>query len=421
MGIEDTASIDRDAAAASVTPPVTDPVCGMTVDPGRTAHHAEHAGQAFHFCSAGCRTKFVADPQRFLQPAPGRAGARRRDLHLPDASADPPGRAPGPARSAAWRWSRRSSPPTAVPIRNSPTCAAGSGSAWRSRRRSSCWRWAATSPDCRCRSATACRAGSSSRWRLRWCSGRACPFFQRGWASIVGRSLNMFTLIAMGVGVAWTYSVAAVLAPGAFPPAFRDVDGRRPGLLRGGGRDHRAGAAGPGAGAERPRAHLRRDQGAARPGAEDGAAHPRRRRRRGSDARPDPGRRPPAGAAGREGPGGRRADRRPGLDRRVAGHRRIHAGDQGSRGQGDRRIDQQDRLVRHARRKGRRRHPAVPDRADGRRRAAQPCADPAHGRPGLGLVRAGGDRGRRAGGRGAGPSLVRSRVSPTRWSRRSRC
>ncbi|MFI4977029.1 MAG: copper-transporting P-type ATPase [Caulobacterales bacterium] len=54
------------------------------------------------------------------------------------------------------------------------------------------------------------------------------PFFQRGWASIVSRNLNMFTLIAMGVGVAWTYSVVAVLAPGAFPPAFRDMGGTVP-------------------------------------------------------------------------------------------------------------------------------------------------------------------------------------------------
>ncbi|MDB5458672.1 MAG: copper-translocating P-type ATPase, partial [Caulobacteraceae bacterium] len=54
------------------------------------------------------------------------------------------------------------------------------------------------------------------------------PFFQRGWTSLVSRRLNMFTLIAMGVGVAWTYSVVAVLAPGLFPPAFRDASGAVP-------------------------------------------------------------------------------------------------------------------------------------------------------------------------------------------------
>jgi P-type Cu+ transporter len=54
------------------------------------------------------------------------------------------------------------------------------------------------------------------------------PFFARGWRSIVTRRLNMFTLIALGVGVAWIYSVAAVLAPAVFPPAFRDASGAVP-------------------------------------------------------------------------------------------------------------------------------------------------------------------------------------------------
>jgi len=49
------------------------------------------------------------------------------------------------------------------------------------------------------------------------------PIFRRGWASLVNRSLNMFTLIALGVGVAWTYSVAAMLLPGIFPPAMRSM------------------------------------------------------------------------------------------------------------------------------------------------------------------------------------------------------
>ena len=51
------------------------------------------------------------------------------------------------------------------------------------------------------------------------------PFFERGWASLKSRNLNMFTLIALGTGVAWTYSIVAALAPGAFPPAFRRADG----------------------------------------------------------------------------------------------------------------------------------------------------------------------------------------------------
>ncbi|HYE42937.1 MAG TPA: heavy metal-binding domain-containing protein, partial [Caulobacteraceae bacterium] len=55
-------------AAAPPAGKVLDPVCGMTVDPAATAHHAEHGGETFHFCSAGCRTKFVADPDRYLHP-----------------------------------------------------------------------------------------------------------------------------------------------------------------------------------------------------------------------------------------------------------------------------------------------------------------------------------------------------------------
>src|SRR5262249_38122503 len=51
------------------------------------------------------------------------------------------------------------------------------------------------------------------------------PFFERGWASLKSRNLNMFTLIAMGSGVAWAYSVVATVAPDAFPSAFRNPDG----------------------------------------------------------------------------------------------------------------------------------------------------------------------------------------------------
>jgi P-type Cu+ transporter len=47
---------------------VRDPVCGMTVDPASAKHRAAHASATYYFCSAGCRAKFVADPEKFLQP-----------------------------------------------------------------------------------------------------------------------------------------------------------------------------------------------------------------------------------------------------------------------------------------------------------------------------------------------------------------
>ena len=98
------------------------------------------------------------------------------------------------------------------------------------------------------------------------------PFFVRGWQSVLTRNLNMFTLIAMGTGVAWLYSVVATLAPQIFPPAFRMQRRRRRRLLRSGRGHHRAGAARPGARTARPRNHQRRHPRAARPRAQDGAA-----------------------------------------------------------------------------------------------------------------------------------------------------
>jgi Cu+-exporting ATPase len=70
------------------------------------------------------------------------------------------------------------------------------------------------------------------------------PFFARGWASLKNRNLNMFTLIALGVGVAWGYSLFAVLAPGLIPHGFRSGPRRRAGLFRACGGDHRPGAPG---------------------------------------------------------------------------------------------------------------------------------------------------------------------------------
>ena len=52
------------------------------------------------------------------------------------------------------------------------------------------------------------------------------PFFQRGWTSLVNRAMNMFTLIAMGTGVAYVYSLVATIVPGIFPPSFREMSGR---------------------------------------------------------------------------------------------------------------------------------------------------------------------------------------------------
>ena len=73
------------------------------------------------------------------------------------------------------------------------------------------------------------------------------PFFERGWASLKSRNLNMFTLIAMGIGAAWAYSAVATVAPGLFPSGVSRGPRRRRGLFRGGGGHHHPGAARTGA------------------------------------------------------------------------------------------------------------------------------------------------------------------------------
>ncbi len=154
------------------------------------------------------------------------------------------------------------------------------------------------------------------------------PFFVRGWRSLVTRNLNMFTLIAMGTGVAYLYSVVGTLAPQWFPPDFRDMHGMVAVyfeaaavitvlVLLGQVLELRARA---------------RTSGAIRAllgtGAENRAAH-HRPWRRGRRDRCDRGRRPLAGAPRRKDPGRRHRHRGPLRGRRIHGDRRIDAGLQG--------------------------------------------------------------------------------------------
>ena len=206
---------------------------------------------------AGCRDEIRGRPQPLSLAEKKRrpqSRAGRHDLYLPDASRKSARKAPAPARSAAWRWSRRLVTADAAPQSRAGRHdaalldAAGAGAAgvpagdgrriWRA---------------CTC-SAPRCRTGCNSCWRRRSCSGPDGRFSSAAGSRCVTRNLNMFTLIAMGTGVAWVYSVAATLAPGLFPDALRESRRRGAGLFRGRRRHHRAGAARPGAGAAGPRA-----------------------------------------------------------------------------------------------------------------------------------------------------------------------
>ena len=176
------------------------------------------------------------------------------------------------------------------------------------------------------------RAGSSSCSRCRSCCGPAGRSSSRGVQSIVNRSPNMWTLIGLGHRRGLRLQRGRHGRARRVPGLVR-VDGAGRGVLRGGGGDHLADAARPDARAEGALADLGGDQVAARPGAEDGAAHRRRRQRRGRAARPRARRRRAARAARREGAGRRRRGRGQQRRRRIDADRRADAGDQARRRQ----------------------------------------------------------------------------------------
>ena len=200
-----------------------DPVCGMTVDPAATPHHYEHQGHTYHFCGGGCRSKFAADPQRYLEPKapePVVAGAIYTCPMHPEVRQQGPGSCPICGMALE---------PETVGIDDGPNPELVD----MTRR---FWIGLALALPIFVLEMGQHVLGLHllgapiSGWVqlvlatpvVLWAGW---PFLVRGWQSIGNRSLNMFTLVAMGTGVAWAYSVVATLAPGLFPPSFRGHDG----------------------------------------------------------------------------------------------------------------------------------------------------------------------------------------------------
>jgi len=200
---------------------VKDPVCGMDVDPASTPHHAWHHDREYHFCSAGCRSKFIADPEAYLGDAPrpvpqSAPGAIWVCPMHPEIRQEGPGTCPicGMALEPEEPSLEEGPNPElvdfmrriwvagvlAVPLLIVSMLADLLGielvpPAWNA------WVQLALSAPI-----------------VLWAGW---PFFQRGWTSIVTRHLNMFTLVSIGVGAAFSYSLVATVAPGLFPPSFR--------------------------------------------------------------------------------------------------------------------------------------------------------------------------------------------------------
>ncbi|KAF1712404.1 copper-translocating P-type ATPase [Pseudoxanthomonas kalamensis DSM 18571] len=209
---------------AAAAPKARDPVCGMMVDPATTPHHAEHAGVRYHFCSAGCRGKFLADPDKYLTP-------RGSDPVEP-----PP---PGTMYICPMDPEIRQDHPGTCPIcgmaLEPELPAAGHDDNPELRDFSRRFWW--TLPLSLAVFALAMGGmfvhGLSPRLRngiefalatpvVLWAGW---PFLQRCVQSLRSGRYNMWTLIGIGVGTAYVYSVVATLMPQAFPDAFRR-DGR---------------------------------------------------------------------------------------------------------------------------------------------------------------------------------------------------
>lgn len=205
---------------------VTDPVCGMSVDPASTSHVATHAGMHHYFCSAGCLTKFNADPARYLSDAP------RQAEPVPEGAIwtcpmHPEIQQPGPGNCPICGMALE--PMT-------PTLSDGPSPEYADMKRRFVIGLTLALP------VVVLEMGGHLTELPHMLDGNignliqmvlatpvviwaGWPFFERGWASVRSRHLNMFTLIAMGTGVALIYSLAATLLPGIFPAAFRAADG----------------------------------------------------------------------------------------------------------------------------------------------------------------------------------------------------
>jgi len=207
---------------------VKDPVCGMRVDAKTTPHHAGHDGQEYHFCSARCREKFVADPAQYLSgdtgPEPiATPGAIWTCPMHPEIRQEGPGTCPicgmaleplEPSLDDAPNpelvdFTRRLWVAGALTI---PLLIVSMGAELPGLRffapQTSNWvQLALTAPI------------------VLWAGW---PFFERGWTSILTWRLNMFTLIAIGVGTAFAYSLVATVAPGIFPAGFEGHGGGVP-------------------------------------------------------------------------------------------------------------------------------------------------------------------------------------------------
>ncbi|HTG03087.1 MAG TPA: heavy metal translocating P-type ATPase [Bradyrhizobium sp.] len=204
---------------------VRDPVCGMTVDPATSQHRFDYRGETFHFCSAGCQTKFAADPQKYLDDSKPKAAVPEGTIYTcpmhPQIRKVGPGSCPICGMALEPEVASLDAPPN-------PELADMTRRFWIG--------LVLSVPPVVLEMGGHLVGGHGlidqtlSNWiQLAFATPvvlwAGWPFFVRGWQSLVTRNLNMFTLIAMGTGVAYGYSLVGTISPGIFPATFRGHGG----------------------------------------------------------------------------------------------------------------------------------------------------------------------------------------------------
>ena len=208
-------------------PVARDPVCGMTVDPATSKHRFGYRGETFHFCSAGCRTKFAADPAKYLDKDRAQESAPAPEGTIYTCPMHPEIRQAGPGSCPICGMALE---PDVVSLDAAPNPELAD----MTRR---FWIGAVLSAPSVVLEMGGHLAGGHglidpalSNWiQLAFATPvvlwAGWPFFVRGWQSLLTRNLNMFTLIAVGTGVAYLYSLIGTTVPQAFPSNFRGHDG----------------------------------------------------------------------------------------------------------------------------------------------------------------------------------------------------
>ncbi|MDF3154388.1 heavy metal translocating P-type ATPase [Mesorhizobium sp. XAP10] len=208
----------------------TDPVCGMSVDRATARYFARHEGRGFYFCSAACQAKFEAEPQKYLggrpAPQPMPKGTQYTCPMHPEIVRDKPGSCPKCGMALE---------PMGIPTGDegpNPELVDFTRRFWVSAALSVPLLVVAMAPML----GLTFQAFVDERTKV-WLElalaspvvlWAALPFFHRGWDSLVNRSPNMWTLISLGVGAAYLYSVVATLFPDIFPHQFRGHGGAVP-------------------------------------------------------------------------------------------------------------------------------------------------------------------------------------------------